>query len=280
MTFLILKMSVYLLVALGLGGAAGWLSRNLSAQREVDTLGKALNETRAKIPQLESLMRGRDQELKKIKGQQEQAEEQLRVVTEHAESYESMITAKDIEIRSLKAQAEQVQTNPSEADDESSELSDVDDLLHAADSLNSEPLDYAAVEEEVSPNQKTVQGLLGSIVPVDEETAAKLLEQAKMIQLLRDQIERLEVELSDAQYQLEAAQKGDGLSEEVNELTGRLRQKAQEYDRLNREFEAEKRKVGELERERDLQNKSLQVLHQQLELERSDSSTSQPTEVE
>ena len=54
----------------------------------------------------------------------------------------------------------------------------------------------------------------------------------------------------------------------IKELEARLLRKAGELDRLERALSREERKVRELERERDLQNKSLHVLNQQLELER------------
>jgi len=52
------------------------------------------------------------------------------------------------------------------------------------------------------------------------------------------------------------------------ELEGRLIRKLSEVDRLEQALAAEERRVRELERERELQNKSLHVLHQQLEMER------------
>ncbi len=52
------------------------------------------------------------------------------------------------------------------------------------------------------------------------------------------------------------------------ELEGRLIRKLSEVDRLEQALAAEERRVCELERERELQNKSLHVLHQQLEMER------------
>jgi len=52
------------------------------------------------------------------------------------------------------------------------------------------------------------------------------------------------------------------------ELEGRLVRKLSEVDRLEQALAAEERRIREFERERDLQNKSLHVLHQQLEMER------------
>lgn len=52
------------------------------------------------------------------------------------------------------------------------------------------------------------------------------------------------------------------------ELEGRLIRKLSEVDRLEQALAAEERRVRELEWERELQHKSLQVLHQQLEMDR------------
>lgn len=54
----------------------------------------------------------------------------------------------------------------------------------------------------------------------------------------------------------------------VKDLEGRLVRKMTEIDRLQQALAGEERKIRDLERERDLQNKSLHVLHQQLEMER------------
>ncbi|MCZ6617633.1 MAG: hypothetical protein O7E57_05830 [Gammaproteobacteria bacterium] len=57
-------------------------------------------------------------------------------------------------------------------------------------------------------------------------------------------------------------------SRQVTELEIRLRRQSQDFERLGRSLEQERRKVVELKRERALQHKSLMVLHQQLEHER------------
>jgi chromosome segregation ATPase len=66
----------------------------------------------------------------------------------------------------------------------------------------------------------------------------------------------------------EAGHRNPALELTIKELEGRLVRKMAEIDRLRQALNSEERKVGELERERELQNKSLLVLHQQLEMER------------
>jgi len=155
---------------------------------------------------------------------------------------------KDIEIARLTAQLTNLQSLSNGLDDDST-------LLVPAQAMT-EPAQVAD-ESSIDPQLLT--------------------EYEQKVVTLSERIEILEGELLDCQHQLSLAQQDSGLSSEVTELTNRLRQKAQDFDRLNRQLDAERRKVSELERERELQNKSLQVLHQQLEMERTGQEVSEST---
>jgi chromosome segregation ATPase len=90
---------------------------------------------------------------------------------------------------------------------------------------------------------------------------------------LKEQVRVLGEELEAAREEAQGSRGASAAVEEVLrseilELEGRLREASQEQDRLAKTLEQENRKVEELERQRDLQNSSLQVLHQQLELAR------------
>ena len=108
------------------------------------------------------------------------------------------------------------------------------------------------------------------------DTGEAAADYAKQNEALKMQIAGLERELEQAvQATLQAEAKAladttdaDWDSGQVQELEARLRQQAQDFERLSKSLEQERRKVAELERERVLQHKSLQVLHQQIELER------------
>lgn len=90
---------------------------------------------------------------------------------------------------------------------------------------------------------------------------------------LKQQVRTLGEELDAARGEAQGSHGASAAMEEVLrseilELKSRLRETAREQDRLIKALEQENRKVQELERQRDLQNTSLQVLHQQLELVR------------
>ncbi len=67
MIYLIMKMFLYLLIALVAGGAAGWLLRNVAAVRKEDELNKSLADARGRVPQFESLLRSRDELVKQLR---------------------------------------------------------------------------------------------------------------------------------------------------------------------------------------------------------------------
>jgi len=161
-----------------------------------------------------------------------------------------LVRDKELEITRLKAQLESLQALNSDAAD------DMSVMIPAADAVSTPIVDVELALEPLAEETKA---------PVAETSAAD----AEQIASLLARIESLEHELTDAKLEAETAKAQTGVRDEMEELANRLRQKAQDFDRLNRQMEAEKRKVSELERERELQNKSLQVLHQQLEMERN-----------
>ena len=245
MTFLILQMFVYLLVALLLGAAAGWIWRSIGNNQEVETLSRQVNEAKAKIPQLESQVRARDDKLRKVQDAHASTKDEAAKALEFAADNDRELRQKEQEIARLKNQLSQLQSFASDTDS--------DDVL---------------IDAQLQTETATAATPSGSERKVDTSQPAANEDADEVVAMLHAQIERLEVELADARYQLDIGASDANLRSEVDELTSRLRQKAQEHDRLNRQLEAEKNKVAELEQERELQNKSLQILHQQLEMER------------
>ena len=241
MIYLILKIFGYLVIALLAGFASGWLFRNLMAVKKDEELQSSLNDARSKLPQFESLLRGRDQQLTGLKDDVEKKDKSIRELVDAANSKEQELLRKTRDLKRL---------TKSGTDDDGNILTDAD------------------IE---SPTASTSSE--GEIVDVGEAS----MEDAGQIEALKTQIAKLEKELEQAvQATLQAeavtlanTTDADGdSSQEVQELETRLRQQAQDFERLSKSLEAERRKVVELERERELQHKSLQVLHQQLELER------------
>jgi chromosome segregation ATPase len=242
--YLIMKMFVYLAVALVAGFGAGWLGRNLKASKSEEEMQRTLSETKSRVPQFESLMRTRDEQMKALR--QEVKDKDARIGELHTEMgmQEKTLKEKDRELRRAQSRLAALDADPQAGGTELSEV----------DMSGGEPLDYAGIDTQA-----------------DHTAVIARLE--REVERLRNQEQGLAEQLRDARNNQSGAAGGSSAMEEVlrselHELESRLRQTTLERDRLSKALDQEKRKVIELERERELQNKSLQVLHQQLELAR------------
>lgn len=246
MIYLILKIFVYLGFALALGGAAGWLLRQFTAQKQEDQLRRDLADSRAKVPQLESLIRARDQKIRTLseqvssldsggQGSRVQDEQLMRQLREH-----------ELEIQRLKGQLAEAHTA-------------------AADGLIAGEALLGAAQDQPSTDPGLTLGEAEGIAAASSELLAT---RDAQITSLQRELEQVREELAGARIQLELVATQQDYQREAQELSQRLRQRAEEQERLKTQIEQERRRVLELERERELQAKSLKVLHQQLELAR------------
>ncbi len=254
MMFLILKIFVYLVIALLLGGAAGFLLRQLKAQSEAEELQRNLQDAKSKIPQLESLLRARDERIRQLSKSAEAHSEATKGSRVQDEEHARQLREKDMELQRLRSRVTALEQ------EQSGGLIDGAMLVPAEPSTPqaaAEPAQHAAAES-TPPTSAADAG-------TDEQAAET---DDVLIVGLHQEIERLKEELASAAIALEVAQDKGALEQELRELRARLRQKAEDYERLQGQLEHEQRKVAELERERELQNKSLKVLHQQLEMAR------------
>lgn len=82
MIFLIFNIFIYLLLASLIGAAAGWLLRNLQAQRREEEATLAVADARSKLPQMETLLRGRDKQMTKLKSQFAEVSSELKALAQ------------------------------------------------------------------------------------------------------------------------------------------------------------------------------------------------------
>ena len=256
MMFLILKIFIYLCVALIMGGGAGWLLRHLAAQKEVEALQRSLQDSKAKVPQLESMLRARDERIKTLSNSKADQDEALKGSRIQDEQAARTLREKDLEIQRLRNRLDAMQQSSG------------DNQLIAGEMLPEAAAAGDDVESVLGVRQSAT--LIKDSAADDDGSSSDLDGDADnaLIAGLHSEIERLKEEIATTRIQLEVAQSDDGMQQEINDLTNRLRQKAEDYERLQKALQQEQRKVIELERERELQNKSLKVLHQQLEVVR------------
>ncbi|NOX49353.1 MAG: hypothetical protein GXP16_02305 [Gammaproteobacteria bacterium] len=217
MTFLILKIFLYLVLAGSIGAAAGWLFRNLQAQKMEERANRAVHDAKSKVPQLESLLRGRDEQVQKYKNEMKENKVML------AEAQHGL---RDVEQRHREQERETKHWRQKVEAEKPASLDEFD--LHA----------------EASDDQAN-----------------------KLISELSAEISGLKQKLA----QLQTSPKVDNttLIAEFDALALQLKSTERKLTISTRDLTQEQLKVTELERERELQNKSLQVLHQQLDMERS-----------
>jgi len=75
--YLVIRIFVYLLFALALGVAAGWLWRNREAAGHHGALERALMDSRARLPQMETALRASEARLDAVMAELEAREEEL-----------------------------------------------------------------------------------------------------------------------------------------------------------------------------------------------------------
>jgi len=267
--YLIMKMFVYLAVALAAGFGAGWLTRNLVAAKNEDELQRTLSETKSRLPQFESLMRTRDEQMKTLRQEVKDKDARIGELHEEMGMQDKTLKERDRELKNAENRLASFDTN-----DADQAGPDADTELSEVDMSGGQPMDYADVDGASSKASSD-----GPVVGTETDSHDLAIEVRRLereVARLQTQEHSLESELRAARSDQAATSSSAGASSameevlrsEVHELESRLRQTAAEHDRLAKSLEQEKRKVLELERERELQNKSLQVLHQQLELAR------------
>lgn len=257
MIFLILKMFVYLLLALAAGVGAGWVLRHIAAAKQEEDVQRTLADARARVPQFESLIRSRDEQIKRLKEDLKDKDVRINGLVDDVREAALAMKDKDREFKEFTAQHETLDgltDEPSAADDSASDVLMGREVL----GLGDEPRALADGGEQDEAVQPEISRLESELREARAQAADAMAEAAA-------------AEAEVITVKAELARSGDGAgssSQAVAELESRLRQKTEDYDRLAKELESEQRLVLELERERELQNKSLRVLHQQLELEK------------
>ncbi len=221
MSFLIIKIFVYLVLASVIGFGAGWLYRNWQSRRTTAHSQRVMYDAKAKVLELESLLQGRDDQFRKLKFQIKQRREELQVKEQELGEKEREILEQRRQLyHFVHAQgAAALLAVTGEREDEVSDP--IAELLREIATLKT--------ELEATGNRPTSE--------VQPTMGAEALETEVLA--LREQTARLDTGLKEASADL-------------------VRQREN---------------VSSLEHERELQNKLLKVLHQQLQLARANKPT-------
>ena len=236
MIFLLLNMFVYLVLAAAIGGAAGWFWRNLQAQQTDEAALRQVNDAKSKVPQLESFLRARDEQLAKTQEKLNQYQEIADQQRDELEALRKDIQKGEAELRRTQALLKNAQT--------------AQETLESADFLEADD-----IQNDIQVDTEAMQAL-----QLRYDEAQQEIDQARQeIVSLQNKVEA---------HEAQAAQPDPELLAQLDKLRVELAASNDSLARADQALVFEREKVADLEREQNLHNKSLQVLHQQLEMER------------
>ncbi|MDH3642949.1 MAG: hypothetical protein OES38_12685, partial [Gammaproteobacteria bacterium] len=138
MIYLILKMFVYLAIALLAGFGAGWLTRNLMAAKKEDELHRTVSETKSRMPQFESLMRTRDEQMKTLRQELKDKDARIGELHEEVDAQDKTLKEKDRDLKNANNRLASF-----DVDDEVGSAADSDAELSEVDMSGGAPLDYS-----------------------------------------------------------------------------------------------------------------------------------------
>ena len=265
MIFLILKMLVYLLLALAAGVGAGWVLRHIAAAKQEEDMQRTLADARARVPQFESLIRSRDEQIKRLKEELKDKDVRINALVDDVREAELAMKDKDRELKEFTARHEtlaELTDEPTDPQENTSEVLMGGDVLDV-DTASSSASGPGSLPESDSGSDSELRSEITRLEHELREAKSQAADAMAEAVAAEAEVITLKAQLARAGH---GAENSD--SQAVAELEARLKQKAEEHTRLARALESEQRRVTELERERELQNKSLRVLHQQLELEK------------
>jgi len=255
--FLIAKIFVYMLLALAVGAAAGWLWRHQQAAQHEGSLERALMDARSRLPQMETALRSRDERLDTMARDIQDYRSSL---TEH----EATVAARDRTVAELertcaelRQRLEQTAGQPATpaAADEGDEIA-----LHPGDPHaqgDAAPAAPVAAADAAEPDH--VEARSASAPAALDAGEREALETA--LEDTRTALEEARTALAEARAEAEQARSE---AEQAREAAGLEDRDALEAAQAA--LAAEQRKVLELTRERDLQHQALKALEQRLEL--------------
>lgn len=228
MIFLVFKIFVYLVVAICLGAAGGWLLRNLAATRHEALLNRQLIEDRGRVSHLESQLRGHKEVASQLKVEIKEKEEQLGELNQALKQRDESLVEKARALSLLQTRLD----------------GRVDARGAASASIRTEAHMPVLEEVEAEPSRP---------------------EDSVELSALKAEVNRLNLALEAAKSAAAPAEAPAPVAESP-ELLDRIADLEHALDRAERALLNEQRRVTELERERELQNRTLHALHQQLEM--------------
>jgi len=312
MIYLVSKIVISLLAALGIGFGMAWMLQMHLAARLREQLNSVIFETKSRIPALESEITNRDQEIDNLR---EELVEQSKAADTSNNQQSNKEQEKQIdelrqkvidlenELRASKStgeeetffeidEADRAQPEETELKSDDEFLTDIQDIFEDGDDAEDPGAGLADVEPENSAGEKNLEqelqnelegwdkaepgekkdaqeGLEHTVSPNPDQgseqkgaKSAKPPGRAERVDL-KDELLGLQDEFREGD---EAAKPVD--PNDIESLRGEVEDLNEARKSLNEVVDTQAKEMANLQNQRDLQDKSLNVLNQQLELAR------------
>ena len=243
MMYLVGKLIIYLLAALGIGFGLGWALQLQMARRLREQLNSVIFETKSRIPRLESEVTNRDQKI-------EQLQRQVKTIQDNAAAAaHSRAQGPNAEQEKRIAELQQ-------------RIMDLEQELRVANREQKHEgeslvmLDDAGLEEDTEPEELAADDeFLSDIQDIFDDTSDDDFEVFGGTNATDSEKKKINDLKS-------------GGDRRVRDLESQVEELASSRKNLSDQVSTQKRELSQLQQQRDLQEKSLSVLNQQLELAR------------
>lgn len=178
MIYLVFKISVFLILAIAFGVGIGFAFRNTTAKKQMAELAGVMHDTQARIPQLETALRSREQRVEKLKKDVEVWKQKIPALAAQLEERETTLRTRDKELHQLRQQGSAG----------AAEGVDVADL--AAQPSNSEAIELVAQLTEELAVQREQFKKARELLAAEERNANELRERIQSANLAVQQVER------------------------------------------------------------------------------------------
>ena len=312
MIYLVSKIIISLLGALGIGFGMAWMLQMHLAARLREQLNSVIFETKSRIPQLESEITNRDQAIDGLREDLAQQSKNVEPANNQAGSKEQekqidelrqQVIDLENELKSVRstgkeeavfeiAEADRAETEEPELMSDDEFLTDIQDIFEDADDTveafgsNSHQQEeeqetkasaedaQQSIEEELqnelegwdeNPNQEPSQ----AAGPITESEAENQKPDKSAKPPLRSGPVDLKAELTELEGEIRAQEAEETHdASDAEQLHSQIEELTEARKSLNEVVDTQAKEIASMQQQRDLQDKSLNVLNQQLELAR------------
>ena len=271
MIYLILKISLYLILAALVGVAVGWFLKQIAAKEKEEKLRRDLNATRSRIPQLETNIRNREQQASRLELEVEEWQGKLPSLQATIEEKDRLVLERDRTIAAMQSELSILkQQTPQSSDplfggeelDLTGEINGVNLETGNSPALAQEDDNQSELREALESREQELQQQTRELHDKQSELDALSVNLAQVTETLAERdrlIDELDAEVT--RYQHAESHRPTEPQETENEpvvsadrqelidLEQRLKRQQEDFDSVTRVLDDQNARVQELTRE-------------------------------